>query len=94
MTGSFQNGPFMNEIGTDTRSHVMAGDLAVDGIFTGIEAGIIMAAFLVVVLVGQDFSPAEVLSVFTLYGSPSLTSGILAHLAVSRVYGIFFILGM
>jgi len=72
----------------------MAGDLAVDGIFTGVEAGIVMAVFVVVVLVGQGYSLADVLSVFTLYGSPSLTSGLLTHLAVSGVYGIFFGLGI
>jgi hypothetical protein len=76
------------------KTRVSTGDLAVDGIFTGLEAGIVMAVFLVVVAVGQRTSPSDVLAAFTLQGAPSLISGVLTHLAVSCVYGIIFSLVM
>jgi len=90
MAGSSQRGHFMNEIGTNNRSQAVASDLAVDGIFTGLEAGIIMAAFLVAVSAQNHISPAELLSAFSFNSTPTWISGLLTHLAVSSIYGIFF----
>lgn len=75
-------------------TQISAGDLAVDGIFTGIEAGIIMAAFLVAVSAQNQISPVELLSAFSINSYPTWISGILTHLAVSSIYGIFFNLGI
>lgn len=72
------------------KPHSNAGDLAVDGIITGIEAGLLMAAFLLVAAVLQGTSLSVVLAAFTLCGTPSVASGVLTHLAISSVYGILF----
>lgn len=75
------------------KPHISTGDLAVDGIITGIEAGLLMAAFLLGTAAWQGNSPVAVISAFSLRGSPALVTGILTHLAVSSVYGIFFTFG-
>jgi len=83
----------MDGIKSSTKPQVTPGDLAVDGIFIGIEAGIVMAAFLVAVSAQNHISPIELLSAFSLNSSPTWISGLLTHLAVSTIYGIFFNLG-
>jgi hypothetical protein len=72
------------------QKQINRGDLAVDGIFTGIEAGIIMAVFLVVVSASQRISASEVLVAFSLQQPGTLIGGLLTHLALSCIYGILF----
>jgi hypothetical protein len=83
----------MDGIKSTTKSQISPGDLAVDGIFTGIEAGIVMAVFLAAVSAQNHISPVELLSTFSFKSSPTWISGLLTHLAVSSIYGIFFSIG-
>jgi hypothetical protein len=68
------------------------GDSAVDGLFSGAVAGILMAVYLVIagLLKGED--PGTVLGRFTPSGDGSPLLGAAAHLAVSAVYGAIFAL--
>lgn len=75
------------------KPHTSLGDIAVDGIITGLEAGLLMVAFLMVAAALQGASPGTVLAAFTVRGAPSLGKGLLTHLTVSSVYGILFNLG-
>lgn len=84
----------MDGIKSITKPQISPGDLAVDGIFTGIEAGIIMAVYLVAVSAQNHISPVELLSAFSFSSSPTWISGLLTHLAVSSIYGIFFNIGI
>ena len=66
------------------------GDSAVDGLFGGLGAGILMGVyFLAVGLVGGE-NPILVLSRFDPSGSASPLTGALVHLAVASVYGMVF----
>ena len=66
------------------------GDAAVDGLFAGLGAGIVMAVYLVAAgLIGGD-GPALVLSRFDPSVTASPPMGALIHLAVASVYGMLF----
>jgi uncharacterized membrane protein YagU involved in acid resistance len=66
------------------------GDAAVDGLFSGLGAGILMAGFLVFTgLLAQNW-PGDVLSRFSAGVPVSPITGLFSHLAVSGIYGIFF----
>lgn len=69
-----------------TQDRATPGDSAVDGLFSGTLAGLVMAVILVIsgLLVGEP--PAVVLGRFSLSGSA--LSGALTHLAVSGIYGV------
>ena len=68
------------------------GDMAVDGLLAGILGGLAMAVYLVLSSFLNGASPAVTLGRF----DPSLQGvwlpGVLAHLAVSAVYGVIFAL--
>ncbi len=66
------------------------GDSAVDGLLSGTSAGLLMAVYITVagVLAGQVWT--TILAQFDPSATPSALTGILAHLAVSGVYGVFF----
>ena len=68
------------------------GDTAVDGLLAGILGGLAMAVYLILSGFFNGLSPAEALGRF----DPSLQGawlpGIVAHLAVSAVYGVIFAL--
>jgi hypothetical protein len=65
-------------------------DSAIDGLLSGVAAGLAMAIFLVVAgwLSGQGIGAT--LARFTLEGTPQPATGALTHLAVSGVYGLLF----
>jgi hypothetical protein len=66
------------------------GDSAVDGLFAGVGAGIVMAVyFLAAGLIGGE-GPALVLSRFDPSATASPLTGALVHLAVASVYGMLF----
>jgi hypothetical protein len=66
------------------------GDAAVDGLISGVVAGLLMAVFLLVAggLGGKGF--ADVLRQFDPGAVPAPLTGAVTHLAVSGVYGILF----
>lgn len=66
------------------------GDSAVDGLFAGLGAGIVMAiCFIAAGLIGGE-SPVLVLSRFDPSAVASPLNGALVHLAVASVYGMLF----
>ena len=69
------------------------GDAAVDGLLSGIAAGIVMAVYLIVVGLVTGEAPGMVLSRFDPGEKPSPLTGALMHLAVAGVYGMLFALG-
>ena len=69
------------------------GDSAVDGLFGGLGAGIIMAIYFVAAgMIGGE-NPARVLSRFDPSAAASPLTGTLMHLAVASVYGMVFGIG-
>ena len=66
------------------------GDSAVDGLFAGLGAGIVMAIFFVAAGLMGGEGPALVLSRFDPSASASPLTGALIHLAVAGVYGMLF----
>lgn len=83
----------MADIGTFHSEKVTAGDAAVNGLFSGMLAGAVMAAYLVVALSISGESPADVLSRFgSADGATSPLVGAVSHLAMSAIYGIAFAL--
>ncbi len=66
------------------------GDAIVDGLFSGILAGLVMAAYLVIVGSTYGESPAVVLSRFSLRGEMSPAASVLLHLAISGIYGMLY----
>jgi hypothetical protein len=76
-----------------TRQEITIGDAAVDGLLNGVVAGLVMAAYLVVIGLVTGDGPATVLSRFALSEAPSPLTSALMHLAVAGVYGILFGLG-
>lgn len=70
-----------------------ASDRIIDGLFAGIIAGVVMAAYLLLVGLILGDSPVESLLRFALNEGDSPLIGGLFHLAVSAVYGAAFGLG-
>lgn len=72
------------------RKRAAIGDAAVDGLFSGLGAGLVMAVVLVLLGMARGEGPVSVLSRFS--GSDWVTpwTGLLSHLAVSGIYGILF----
>jgi hypothetical protein len=80
----------MTEITHMTRKERTAGDAAVDGLCSGVLAGIGMAVYLLAAgLLGGE-APALLLGRFDPGQAASPMNGLLAHLAVSGVYGLLF----
>ena len=82
----------MNKIQTN-REHGL-GDTAVDGLLAGLVAGMGMAVYLLLtgLLMGRGL--AEVFGLFDPAQAGNGLMGMLAHLAVSGIYGVFFALVM
>jgi hypothetical protein len=68
------------------------GDAAVDGLWGGVLAGVVMLAYLLIVGLAMGEGPTSVLGYFDPGGGASPIAGTLAHLAVAGVYGILFAL--
>ncbi len=69
---------------------VAAGDAAVDGLLSGLGAGLVMAAYLVVVGLLRSEGPGVMLARFSAGAAISPWMGLLSHLAVSAMYGVVF----
>ncbi len=76
-----------------TANKTTMGDAAVDGLIAGIGAGLLMAAYLIVVGLAMGESVGVVLGRFDPGRGGASVIGALAHLATAGVYGVFFGLG-
>jgi hypothetical protein len=80
-----------------TKSHLFKkektiGDTAVDGLTAGLTAGTVMMLVLIIGgLLGQT-SPLRIVGYFDPAQGGSWLTGLLAHLAVSAIYGVIFAL--
>src|SRR5581483_8022847 len=66
------------------------GDAAVEGLLTGIVAGIEMAAFILVVELVSGVLLMKVLGYFDVIRDGSPLTGLFTHFAVAGVYGVMF----
>ncbi len=66
------------------------GDVAVDGLLTGMGAGAIMGLLLVLLGLVDGSGPAEVVGRFDPAGRGQALAGGLLHLAMSAIYGVLF----
>jgi hypothetical protein len=66
------------------------GAVAVDGLFAGLGAGLVMAVYLVLAGLLNGQGPALVLARFSTTEGAAPWQGLLNHLAVSSMYGVVF----
>ncbi len=72
------------------RAHHSVGDTAVDGLWNGVMAGVVMAIYLILIGVVTDTGLAATLSVFDLGQGTSPVRGTLIQLVVAAIYGMVF----
>jgi hypothetical protein len=82
----------MNKV--QARSERGLGDTAVDGLLVGITAGVGMAIYLVIAGLLSGRGLLEILGLFDPAMAGNVLTGMLAHLAVSAIYGVVFALVM
>lgn len=66
------------------------GEAAVDGLFAGVIAGMVMAFFLLIVRLFAGQGLIDAFSVISVGLTPEPSFGVLSHLAISGVYGIAY----
>ena len=64
------------------------GDTAVDGLLAGLVGGVVMGLFLALAVWANGGSPRATLGYFDPAQAGSWLTGLLAHLAVSAIYGV------
>lgn len=64
------------------------GDTAVDGLIAGLGGGVVMTCFLILAGWAGGTPPQATVALFDPAQSGSWLSGLLAHLAVSAIYGL------
>ena len=72
---------------------ISAGDAAIDGLVSGVLAGLVMAAILVLTGMISGVKPLDTLALFAPDAGSGPLVGLLAHLAVSGIYGALFGMG-
>ena len=82
----------MTDSRTLIKSKATTGDDAVDGLFSGIQAGLLMLVYLFLAGLVYGDNLSTLLGRFTLAENAQPLSGILTHVAVSGVYGVIFAL--
>ncbi len=80
----------MTEIANVAREEMSFSESAVDGLFAGLLAGVVMSGFLAVTTLVRAGSLGDLFSRFNPGGAAYPWTGFLVHLAVSGVYGIVF----
>ena len=75
---------------TSSTQQKSVGDTAVDGLLAGLVGGVAMALFLVVAGWLTGTPPQTTLAYFDPAQTGSWLTGLLAHLAVSAIYGVVF----
>lgn len=77
----------MTEIAWKTKT---SGDTVVEGLFGGLIAGLMMTLFLVVMALISGTAPLSIVGYFDPTRTGNWLTGLLAHLAVSGIYGLIF----
>lgn len=72
---------------------ISAGDAAIDGLLSGVLAGLAMAAYLLLYGWLSGMGPLDMLALFAPNAESGALVGVLAHLAVSGIYGAVFGMG-
>jgi hypothetical protein len=80
----------MAELSKGVPKEIKFSEVAVDGLFAGLLAGLVMAAFLAVAVLAHSETLGSLFSRFNPAKMGSPLTGLLLHLAVSSVYGILF----
>ncbi len=73
-----------------TQQTMSMGETAVDGLLAGLGGGVVMAFFLVMAGWLAGTPPLTTLAYFDPGQTGSWLAGLLAHLAVSAIYGVMF----
>jgi hypothetical protein len=80
----------MDKISLISLNKKSIGDLVVDGVIFGLASGLVMVTYLVLVgMIGGE-GLGEILGRFSPMGDANPATGLLAHLAVSAIYGLLF----
>lgn len=75
---------------TQTKKNSRTGDAAVDGLLAGLGSGVVMAVYLLITgILGGD-AMGTIMGRFAPGGETTPVTGLLAHLAVSAIYGAVF----
>jgi hypothetical protein len=72
---------------------ISASDAAIDGLLSGVLAGLGMAVYLVLAMGVGGVAPLATLALFAPDPGSGPLMGLLAHLAVSGIYGVLFGVG-
>lgn len=72
---------------------ISSSDAAIDGLLSGVLAGLAMAAYLALAMLAAGLSPLATLALFAPEPQSGPLVGLLAHLAVSGIYGVLFGMG-
>lgn len=76
--------------GQVVRKPLTMGDAAVDGLFSGLGAGLVMGIYLVLVGLLNGENPGTVFSRFSSGSEVSPWAGLFNHLSVSAFYGLLY----
>lgn len=80
----------MTQLNDLWKREIKASDVIVDGLFKGVVAGLVMGVYLGLAGFIYGESPLSVLGRFDPAGDGQPLVGLLAHLAVSAIYGAMF----
>jgi hypothetical protein len=80
----------MKKTSSFTHQSLQAGDAAVNGLFGGLVAGLVMSIVLVTAGLANGMTAAGTLELFAPVASAAPLAGLLTHLAVSAIYGLVF----
>lgn len=83
----------MTETNHIVNREISASDAAVDGLLSGVAAGLGMAAYLALAMLVSGYNPLTTLALFAPDPPSGPLVGLLAHLAVSGIYGVLFGVG-
>jgi hypothetical protein len=80
----------MSDTSVFKQKELSNGETAIDGLFGGVLSGIVMVLILILTGLTVGDRPGTVLARFSPGGAPSPLVGLIAHLAVSGIYGLMF----
>jgi hypothetical protein len=72
------------------RRNIRCSEAAVDGLFAGAAAGLVMAVYLTLTALLRGEGPVSLLNRFAPTQASGPLAGLLMHLAISGIYGLLF----